>query len=643
MNLLNKARNILDNLNLVKQEEDSHYNINIENENLERINEGYKNNYEGIKAINTELAPGENTKVQTKNGAVELECNQGYADNFVIEGETLFNLYDRTTFTKTTNEWNHIIILNDNVINNMLSIGKYSFLFKGNFIKGLSCEIGSKITNTLIRRVEFESKNSVIEINENEKITNFFIDKNLCTLDELGNIVYMLMVLEGDMTEKEIPHFLGLQSVGQGDKIEVLSYKTGDNLLPSNLTWTLDKYIDSETGNLVTLVDLKTCNEFIKIDSEKTYTFLDINGQIALYDKNKTLIPIHHNVLNPIRFTTKNSIFNDNFVLKIPKYVAFIKINVATNTSPNTNPCIYEGASLDHKIINNTLRGIKNIDGTYIDRDIIKKEGTTYYKIKKYHYMELNANNVVSMLGSNENCLIFQLKNNDLEHSVNAAISDKFKNVRIFNTGYEHFYNEVNNAVNIEILKSRLETPDIEGFKKWLNVNSVPIIYPLKTPIIEELINFNPLIFKTNTIVLVNSGVVQAEAQFEVTNTLRSEIDVLEKKTSDVEQNLTTLTTNVDGALLELNKCQKHKITQNDGRPFVEGVSNLNDVKFQFERKCIVDPNSLNTPNNKNYWYVECMGNSQFVKQEATTYASTEVKKYIRVKSFDGWTPWRSL
>ena len=92
-----------------------------------------------------------------------------------------------------------------------------------------------------------------------------------------------------------------------------------------------------------------------------------------------------------------------------------------------------------------------------------------------------------------------------------------------------------NQDMFFDILKSKLPSVDVNGARTWLKSNPVTIVYELETPQIIELPNFNPQTFEGNTTLLLNSGAVQAEASFEVTNSLGSELEVLKNKVSGLD------------------------------------------------------------------------------------------------------------
>ena len=71
--------------------------------------------------------------------------------------------------------------------------------------------------------------------------------------------------------------------------------------------------------------------------------------------------------------------------------------------------------------------------------------------------------------------------------------------------------------------------------KQYIKSNPITIVYELETPIITELPNFNPQTYSDSTTLLINSGAIQGECEFEVTNSKGSEIEVLKDKVSSLD------------------------------------------------------------------------------------------------------------
>lgn len=203
------------------------------------------------------------------------------------------------------------------------------------------------------------------------------------------------------------------------------------------------------------------------------------------------------------------------------------KIEVLTKNSDETKQ--------DKKQILTTLRSLPN--GV---KDTIEKRGNKYYKIKRCGEVVLNGGENWSLINTRTNTITFGFSKlsdmkyvNDDKH----IISDKFISYSDANNtvDVEKFWNNQWNLF-ISINKTKLSAQTLEGFKTWLSQNPVTVVYELETPIIEELPNFNPQTFSDKTTLLLNSGVVQGEASFEVTNSMGSELEVLKCKFTNIEE-----------------------------------------------------------------------------------------------------------
>ena len=138
----------------------------------------------------------------------------------------------------------------------------------------------------------------------------------------------------------------------------------------------------------------------------------------------------------------------------------------------------------------------------------------------------------------------FEYKNfpNSVQGSENLVLSNNFKWLVDFNRN-EELINFAGAIVIITISKSKLETPDIEGFKKWLKLNPTSIIYPLKEPIIEELPNGITLQgFDDTTMYIENSITPTVQYGYNALIPYKQELlnqkEEVETNTLDIENNI---------------------------------------------------------------------------------------------------------
>lgn len=488
-------------------------------------------NKTSILSFETELSKTENTSYTTTNGIKEFECKDGYVDNVVIEGETLVNLYKRNTEYSLVNgtnstggfntgdNYDYLIVHNISGVETFvysehipqIQLGKeYTLIVDVDEITGGSFEFfheGDLIcggSSAGLVKVKFTSKHNSPRLR---------FDANDLAWVKFKNI----MILEGDHTDKHISYFEGLKSVGQGDKIEVLTYQKDKE---RELDFTFER-ADANLNDGTFVPNNTTTNagtSFIYVCGGKVR--LSRNGHIFLYDKNFKFIRSIENA--------GTSTFNVNEAIYIRIWYAEYDMEIK----------IYHTPYLDKKQISTTLRSLPN--GV---KDTIEKRGNKYYKIKKCEEVALNGNENWVLSQTNTNCIKFDIQSYTSIKLAPNGLCDKFnwENGALV-SDYEFIGGHGSSQmIRCSILKSKLSTQDVQGFKTWLSRNPVTVVYELETPIIEELPNFNPQTFSDKTTLLLNSGVVQAEASFEVTNSLGSELEVLKGKVSDLDDTSTII------------------------------------------------------------------------------------------------------
>ena len=132
------------------------------------------------------------------------------------------------------------------------------------------------------------------------------------------------------------------------------------------------------------------------------------------------------------------------------------------------------------------------------------------------------------------------------EDIVSNIITDKFKSLspqqtsRVDYVTLEGISVYIDNGHQLRICISVTKGNDLSSFKTWLQANPTTVVYELATPIITELPNFNPQTYSDSTTLLINSGVIQAECEFEVTNSKGSEIEVLKDKISSIDEQISS-------------------------------------------------------------------------------------------------------
>lgn len=538
------------------------------------VEENISANKTKITELEDELKISENTKYTTENGIKEFSCKNGYVDNVIIEGETLVNLWGTNGFTLT----GQAIINNGRLTCTTNSTGRFSNfwdknlnMLKPNTTYTLVCNI---IKNTLpqgSRAIAITQDNgddphaftSNIDINGGE--TGLFAytlttkeDLRACKCSlrsfidnsTLGNgyeVELWIVLLEGDHTGKTNSYFKGVKSVGQGDSIEVLTeYSPNGNVFDyTKLVNGTCSYGDvgsvafySDSNFIVTLKP----DVAIPVTSDEVYIrHCGFEIFLAELDSNKTTL----------RMTKTSDISN----IKLLNSTRFIAYNVKrptnalmSNTDVKNVVISFSKPKYDKKQIATTLRSLPN--GV---KDTIEKRGNKYYKIQRCG--EFVLDNTLAWSNGNQQTNTRAFRCDSIVPLTPKSFSSMYCNLFKDKTDpseisldKEFIYSNTSGSgvkFSVRVAGSRLSTFNVEGLKTWLQSNPITVVYELETPIITELPNFNLRTFEGSNTLLINGGVVQGNASFEVTNSLGSGLDVLNGKVSSLDTDIKTIQNNM--------------------------------------------------------------------------------------------------
>ena len=492
-----------------------------------------------VARIQEELQKSENTKYSTTNGVKEFSCKDGYVDNVVVEGKTLVNLFSfkKTESSNNNSVWVHI---NTDYISLFKEV-EYTLINTSD--KSIFIDIYSNDTNSYKRNLLIKANSSIKDtLTSNEhysKCTGLFSDS--WSLSDLSVISSALVILEGDHTDKPISYFEGLKSVGQGDKIEVLTIN-GSKYDLSGTTY-VNGFFNS-TGGLTINDKHKVIEQYLEVEEDKIYVLENIAHATCYYDVNKNLV--HYNIdalicnsPYPQHIQDVHNVYYA--IVKIPKGVKYIRVSTGINSVGKIN--IYKDGKYDHKQISTTLRSLPN--GV---KDTIEKRGNKYVKVQRCGEYTLVESDVLSIQNIRENCCAIitnrfpkqrKLKNADLKDTLLCNMFSQKPHIK-YDEDIEGIHEQAtqNQDMFFDILKSKLPSVDVNGAKTWLASNPVTVVYELEAPIITELPNFNPQTYEGDTTLLLNTGAIQGECSFEVTNSMGSEIEVLKDKVSNNDSSL---------------------------------------------------------------------------------------------------------
>jgi hypothetical protein len=119
-----------------------------------------------------------------------------------------------------------------------------------------------------------------------------------------------------------------------------------------------------------------------------------------------------------------------------------------------------------------------------------------------------------------------------------GIVSDKFNTV--FSLKKECIFGEQDNpSLYINILKSKLSTQDVQGFKQWLQANNVTVVYQLAQEKVYECTNIDLITYANETNYIVESGAIEPRTTLKVHNNISNVVSLLQKKVSLLESNIT--------------------------------------------------------------------------------------------------------
>ena len=458
---------------------------------------------------------------QTVGGELELNATKGdYIDNIAIEGETLVNLVDfdvsransdgitiRTYFKSANRVSNGTYTLFNNNDKEMFFVT--SKISTNEYVEGYTV-----LPNTPYL-LELDSDRQCYGIDFGVTSVGWVDDASWYTHSNVKAII-----LEGDHTDKPISYFEGLKSVGQGDSIDIINFvKEGESLYDRSYDDSLimDEYIEQNPNhqNFGTIVsNNKMCrsDEFIEVKPNTVYVLPYANGNVTQYDSSKEILRVEDSVKYLTGGFTKNISIVE---LRTSPETCYIKVAMEKVHIGKVE--IYESANNSLSEISTTVRSLPN--GV---KDTIEKRGNKYVKVQRCGEVVLDSTLSWSNGNQQTNTRAFRcdtfptLKAKPLS----SLYCDRFKGKMVegeLQEDSEFIYcNTSGSGVKffVRMTTSTLGSSDVESFKTWLKTNPITVVYELEEPIMEELPNFNPELFEGENTIILNSGVIQKDMNF---------------------------------------------------------------------------------------------------------------------------------
>lgn len=469
----------------------------------------------------------------------------GYTRDLVIKGKTLHNLYignRENTFTISQGQhYNHLTLCETS----MLKLNTpYTIYFDieiinntttGNIGDNFIAELG--IANNL-NSVEghptvASGKYTITPIyNTNKNVftfTDFKGHKYLAirpllppvrpvpTGQQISYKIKNIVILEGDYTNKAIPnYFEGIKSVGELEQNKISILSNGKNLDNGIIIESNKGRINETSGGVYRddlLKESAYVSDYIKIKAGSKYSYTVQNlkkdntrgvQSYAFYDMNKKFISGSYNY-NPI-IAPENACY-----IRITR-----DISLSFQFEEGERLSVYQVHKDDKKdILLPFANGLKSLPNGVSDE--IKYISTKYKINKKIKMRVLDGTEdwKKSSDSDRSNTLNFVTSTFDSEiKNASPLICNKFINKMTWGTDEESCAIEATTLkLRFRILKSKLESEDIAGFKKYLRdlYNSgdpVVIYYELAEPVVYELDkDLNLEVYKDKTYISSNNSI----------------------------------------------------------------------------------------------------------------------------------------
>lgn len=320
-----------------------------------------------------------------------------------------------------------------------------------------------------------------------------------------------VMILEGDYTNKPIPTeaFTGIKSVGEEVTLTNLVTRYSYN----SAQYVATSYVDNskvKANDICTVVVDNPSEEDMRV-------YLNED----LFDKAPSFIVPSKSSIKYLATVKKDYVYSAD----APRQSALLKNSITHTNAINYKACLivgdyknsnleyFEGSIKKYKIETKTYidldtlsltEGIENVPYTphkhhkkviLLDEPLRGIEGkskdiTTKIENKSYEKrvcseVVLNGNENWTKYGDLGKCLCFYYKLPNQHGGSYTFINDKLKSIHSFDDTDHIHINDT--GLHITIEKTKLETQDVDGFKKWLQANPVTVVYQLATPVCEEI------------------------------------------------------------------------------------------------------------------------------------------------------------
>lgn len=523
----------------------------------------YETNSNSLAVENTEN--GYLSKTILKGKSVN---NLWGAKGFILGGDNAVELVNgKIKYTSKTNRFGNFFDNNLDMLETDTDYTIITFVYKNEFVTGTifinnpnadregafetQIKIESGQTGIFVNKIRTRASFGVLTgTYPNVGLRSYF--DNISS--EVGkNVELQILVLKGDYTQSPPSYFEGLKSVGDGvENIEVIS--RNGNLVPKKYKngWThanhSDIYIehisdidfdvinrhstskDSYIINKVKLDDIVLHNKLvITFDAIKTTgsrfyllsyaeddrNFIAVKNQIITDGLNTVVCDTKGLKRLAIRFN--NDLANStmsirNLMFKTNENICFVP--------PKSDKKIALYKDTDETWKKPILRGINDSIRDLYDSDALK-----YYKrCEEIVFNGSNDEEWKAHQNTYTNCMQFVIGTTVKFHQLPLCNKFLAKTYNILDDTESVSIGGSNN-IHIKILKSKLETQDVEGFKKWMKSNPITVVYELAQEEVYECTPISVASFKYETTWSISSGAICPSSTFETDYTLNNAVN----------------------------------------------------------------------------------------------------------------------
>ena len=406
---------------------------------------------------------------ESKNNMIDIteEGNSIYLQNSTI-GYTLIDEIKGNTLVNCNKEANKELILNGNINtsgDNTVTLtegvdgGLVDVALEGNTLVNVS---KTKDSTAITKAYTVENSGNHIALQGD-------VDGS-CRLIITGNTLWV----DND-TEEILAAFDGAKNLRLQSTFE-------DNLVPENI-------LGERITNTTTKVEYSLTKN-IKPNTTYTVYLKAANTVYCGFQKDSTWIKYLSSIEDINIITTNDNVDINKFAIHASSDLRVDTCFLVEGDYSNFIFSNYDSTKVgkykvDYKVTGkNEYTKTLYLNSPLLEGDTIEEKDNSIYHVHRSEKEVLDGDEpFIKHPNETDNTLMFTCVRNNVYDDKNAeyCYSDKYISKRVYNEDTEGFYTG-SDLVYFRILKSKLSTLDVDGFKAWLQANPVTTTYKLTTP-----------------------------------------------------------------------------------------------------------------------------------------------------------------